>query len=275
MNAATILKFKGSGVFTTTANKSLLDIARLLVQHSIGCIVIVGDDDKIAGIMSERDLIRAIGQAGPKVLNEPVSNFMTKTVITAREADTSEWLMSKMTTHRFRHMPVVEMGRLIGLVSIGDLVKMQIAGIEMEAAATREYTGCFAFKQASQLRLEPGGAWTRKLRSQDFVQRKSSQLVFCSGSFRGCTFLRWFGFCYLRRATTAHLKLRPGLRQQFPRSQSPMAFSCCCFGRMKKRGRSDKTTPNYRACSKRGARMPRGPIGQRPSVLAQPLSISE
>jgi len=141
MNAATILKFKGGGVVTTTANKSLLDIAKLLAQHGIGCIVIVGDDDKIAGIVSERDLIRAIGQAGPKVLNEPVSDFMTKSVVTAREADTSDRLMSEMTVHRFRHMPVVETGRLIGLVSIGDLVKMQIAEVEMEAAATREYAG--------------------------------------------------------------------------------------------------------------------------------------
>jgi signal-transduction protein with cAMP-binding, CBS, and nucleotidyltransferase domain len=144
MNVGTILKLKGSGVFTAAKDESLLDIARLLAQ-SIGCIVIVEDDDKIVGIMCERDLMRAIDQAGPKVLNEPVSNFMTKTVITAREADTSDQLMSEMTTHRFRHMPVVEMGRLIGLVSIGDLVKMQIAEIEMEAAATREYTGCVAF----------------------------------------------------------------------------------------------------------------------------------
>ena len=141
MNAATILKFKGSGVVTSTANRSLLDIAKLLTQHGIGCIVIVGEDDKIAGIVSERDLMRAIGQAGPKVLNKPVSDFMTKNVVTAREADTSERLMSEMTVHRFRHMPVVELGRLIGLISIGDLVKMQIADVEMEAAATREYVG--------------------------------------------------------------------------------------------------------------------------------------
>lgn len=138
--AANILKFKGSGVVTTTANNSLLDIAKLLAQHSIGCIVIVGEDDKIAGIVSERDLMRAISQAGPKVLKEPVSDFMTKTVVTAREADTINQLMSAMTTRRFRHMPVVERDRLVGLVSIGDLVKIQIAEIEMEAAATREYT---------------------------------------------------------------------------------------------------------------------------------------
>ena len=139
MNVATILKRKGSGVFTTTSDKSLLDIAKLLQQHGIGCIVIVSDG-KIAGIVSERDLLRAIGQAGPKVLDQRVSDFMTKTVITAREADTVDRLMAEMTKRRFRHMPVVEKSRLIGLVSIGDLVKIQISEIELEAAATREYT---------------------------------------------------------------------------------------------------------------------------------------
>ena len=145
MNVATILKQKGGGVFTTTSDKSLLDIAKLLAQHGIGCIVIVGDDDKITGIVSERDLMRAISQGDPKVLEEPVSKFMTKTVITARERDTVDQLMTEMTARRFRHMPVVERDRLIGLVSIGDLVKIQIAEIEMEASTTREYTGCVAF----------------------------------------------------------------------------------------------------------------------------------
>jgi CBS domain-containing protein len=141
MNVATILKHKGSGVFTTTSDKSLLDIAKLLAQHGIGCLVIVGDDDSISGMVSERDLLRAISQGGPEVLKAPVSDFMTKTVITARESDTVDQLMTEMTTRRFRHMPVVERGRLVGLVSIGDLVKIQIAEIEMEAAMTREYTG--------------------------------------------------------------------------------------------------------------------------------------
>jgi len=89
--------------------------------------------------VSERDLVRAIGQSGPKVLKDPVADYMTKTVVTAREADTIDRLMSEMTTHRFRHMPVVDRGRLIGLVSIGDVVKMRIAEAEMEAAAMREY----------------------------------------------------------------------------------------------------------------------------------------
>ena len=139
MNVAAILKLKGSGVVTTTKDNSLLDIAKLLAQHGIGCIVIEGDDGTIAGIVSERDLIRAIGQAGAKVLKEPVSDFMTKTVVTARETDTIDRLMSEMTTHRFRHMPVVERGRLIGLVSIGDVVKMHVADAEFEVSTMREY----------------------------------------------------------------------------------------------------------------------------------------
>jgi CBS domain-containing protein len=72
-------------------------------------------------------------------LKEPVSVYMTKTVVTAREADTIDLLMSQMTVHRFRHMPVVERGRLIGLVSIGDVVKIHVSDVEMEAAAMRQY----------------------------------------------------------------------------------------------------------------------------------------
>jgi CBS domain-containing protein len=110
----------------------LLDIAKLLAQQGIGCIVIEGDDGKVAGIVSERDLMRAIGQAGPEVLKEPVSDFMTNTVVTARKADTVDRVMSEMTVHRFRHMPVVERGRLIGLVSIGDLVKIHVEDAEYQ-----------------------------------------------------------------------------------------------------------------------------------------------
>ena len=160
MNAATILKFKGGGVFTTTANKSLLEIAKLLAQHGIGCIVILGDDDKIVGIVSERDLMRAIGQAGGKVLDKPVSDFMTKSVVTAREADTVDQLMSEMTMHRFRHMPVVERDQLLGVVSIGDLVKIHVADAEFESSAMRQYITSqpsLLFDQESRLR-RAGGA---------------------------------------------------------------------------------------------------------------------
>ena len=139
MNVAAILKSKGKGVITTTPNTSLLDVAKLLERNGIGCIVVEGEDGKVAGIVSERDIVRAVGQSGAKVLKDPVSTYMTRTVVTAREADTIDRLMSEMTTHHFRHMPVVERGLLIGLVSIGDVVKMRIAEAEMEAAAMRQY----------------------------------------------------------------------------------------------------------------------------------------
>jgi CBS domain-containing protein len=140
VHVAAILKRKGRNVVTTTADKSMLEIAKLLSAHAIGCIVVVGDGSKVTGIVSERDLMRAIGHAGPEVLNKPVSDFMTKTVFTAREDDTIDRAMAEMTTRRFRHMPVVERGKLIGLVSIGDMVKMLMRESDMEAAATREYT---------------------------------------------------------------------------------------------------------------------------------------
>ena len=139
MNVTTILKHKGSGVFTATKDKSLFDIAKLLAQHGIGCLVIVGDDDRISGIVSERDLLRAISQGGPEVLKAPVSDFMTKAVITAGKHDRIDQLMSEMTIRQFRHMPVVERGRLVGLVSIGDLVAIHVADAEFESDAMRQY----------------------------------------------------------------------------------------------------------------------------------------
>jgi CBS domain-containing protein len=139
MNVASILKSKGRGVVTAKTEASLLEIAKLLEHHGIGCVVVEGDEGKVAGIVSERDLVRAIGRSGTKVLKEPVSDYMTKAVVTGRESDTIERLMAEMTTHRFRHLPIVERGRLVGLVSIGDVVKMRIAEAEMEAAAMREY----------------------------------------------------------------------------------------------------------------------------------------
>jgi CBS domain-containing protein len=139
MNVAAILKQKGRSVFTTTPDTTLLEIAKLLGVHGVGCIVITGSDGKVIGIVSERDIVREISRAGSNVLKEPVERCMTKSVVACREADTIDRLMAQMTAHRFRHMPVVERGRLIGLVSIGDVVRMRIAEAEMEAAAMREY----------------------------------------------------------------------------------------------------------------------------------------
>jgi len=139
MNVAAILQLKGREVVTTASDTSLLDITKQLRMHRIGCIVITGSGGKVIGIVSERDIVREIARAGSKVLKEPVETYMTKAVVTCRESDTIDRLMAEMTAHRFRHMPVVERGRLIGLVSIGDVVKMQIAEAEMEVASMRTY----------------------------------------------------------------------------------------------------------------------------------------
>ena len=139
MNVAAILKLKGREVFTTTPDTALLNITKLLGLHGIGCIVVTSKDGKVVGIVSERDVVREIARAGSKVLKEPVETCMTKNVVSCRECDTIDRLMAEMTAHRFRHMPVIDRGRLVGLVSIGDVVRMRIAEAEMEAAAMREY----------------------------------------------------------------------------------------------------------------------------------------
>ncbi|ODR98718.1 inosine-5-monophosphate dehydrogenase [Methyloceanibacter methanicus] len=139
MNVAAILKLKGRDVLTAPPSTKLLDIAQLLGEHKIGCIVIVDGEGSVVGIVSERDIVQELARAGTSVMDEPVEVCMTKSVVSCREADTTDQLMGEMTAHRFRHMPVVERGRLVGLVSIGDVVRMRIAEAEMEAAAMREY----------------------------------------------------------------------------------------------------------------------------------------
>lgn len=139
MNVATILKEKGHDVFTAASSDPLMTIAEALARKRIGCIVIVDKKERVAGIVSERDVVRLIADRGGEALADPVSECMTKKVITCEATDSIDKLMSEMTKGRFRHLPVVEDGRLVGLVSIGDVVKQRIAEAEMEAAAMREY----------------------------------------------------------------------------------------------------------------------------------------
>lgn len=139
MNVATILKEKGANVVTADAEATLLDIASRLTEHKIGCVVITDGHGRIAGIVSERDIVRCVAKGGAAALDEPVSAFMTKKVIACSKSDTIERLMGEMTAGRFRHLPVLENETLVGLVSIGDVVKQRIAETEMEAAAMRDY----------------------------------------------------------------------------------------------------------------------------------------
>jgi CBS domain-containing protein len=111
----------------------------LLAEQRIGAVVILGADHRIVGILSERDIVRVLAEHGPTVLNEPVGQVMTRDVKTCSENDTIESLMGRMTTGKFRHMPVVEQGNLIGIVSIGDVVKNRVEEIEHEAEVLRDY----------------------------------------------------------------------------------------------------------------------------------------
>jgi CBS domain-containing protein len=139
MNVSTILKNKGSDVITRSPDTTLNEITHILNEHKIGSVVILDVENRVCGIVSERDIVTAIAKKGGAVLEQPVTVCMTKTVFTCSQEDTLEKLMTEMTAHRFRHLPVVEGGRLVGLVSIGDVVKQRIAEAEMEAAAMRDY----------------------------------------------------------------------------------------------------------------------------------------
>src|SRR5690554_3507139 len=139
MNVAAILKHKGRDVATIPPTLTLVEAARRLTQRRIGALVVVDEDGGIAGILSERDIVRALAEEGTKCLDRPVAETMTREVVTCHESDTLDELMSMMTTRRFRHMPVLAGGDLVGIVSIGDVVKHHVAEIEMEATAMRAY----------------------------------------------------------------------------------------------------------------------------------------
>ena len=139
MNIAQILKAKGRAVATARPDATLLEIVNRLAQKKIGAIVIVGDNGEVAGIISERDVIRRLGERGGEALKEPVSQSMTSSVTSCHETSTLDEMMEVMTQGRFRHVPVLEDGALVGIVSIGDIVKHHIAEVEMEVTAMRGY----------------------------------------------------------------------------------------------------------------------------------------
>ncbi len=139
MTVATILSSKGREVATTTAAKTIAEAVALLAKRKIGALVVVESGDRIAGIISERDIVRAIAGKGGEVLAEPVASIMTKTVVTCTEGETIDSVMARMTRGRFRHLPVVSSGRLDGIVSIGDVVKARIGQVEREAEDMRAY----------------------------------------------------------------------------------------------------------------------------------------
>ena len=139
MTVSTILAGKGREVVSVEPSASLADAVRLLAGKRIGAAVILGADRRIAGIISERDIVRVLAERGAGALDEPVSQTMTRKVETCNESETVSSLMERMTSVKFRHMPVVDRGRVIGIVSIGDIVKHRLHEMERESAAMRDY----------------------------------------------------------------------------------------------------------------------------------------
>ena len=139
MNVAAILRQKGRAVTTVSPSVTLLDVANKLAAKRIGAIVVVGARGDVVGIISERDIIRELSEAGTECLTRPVSETMTRQVVVCQETDTLDELMAMMTAKRFRHLPVVTDKALVGIISIGDVVKHHVAEVKMEATAMRDY----------------------------------------------------------------------------------------------------------------------------------------
>lgn len=139
MTASSILKEKGGEVFTISPESSLLAAAKMLDDKRIGAIIIIGESGGPVGVFSERDLARQIARAGAEALNVRVGECMTRDVVFCGPGDSVDILMGQMTDRRIRHLPVVESGRLIGVISIGDVVKRKIADTEAEARAMKDY----------------------------------------------------------------------------------------------------------------------------------------
>ena len=135
-----ILGTKGREIIAITSDATLSDAVGLLAAKRIGAVIVRGPGGELAGILSERDVVRALSEEDADALARPVSAYMTREVATCGEADSIDALMEMMTQGRFRHIPVVdEEERLQGIVSIGDVVKSRIEETVREAATLREY----------------------------------------------------------------------------------------------------------------------------------------
>jgi CBS domain-containing protein len=139
MNVQAILSNKGDQVLTIEPNVTLAAAAQILAQRRIGALVVTGAAGRLVGIISERDIVRALAEKGADALAAPVSDVMTRKVVTCRWSDTIAEIMELMTSGKFRHIPVVEQGQLSGIISIGDVVKARLGELEREQDALRDY----------------------------------------------------------------------------------------------------------------------------------------
>lgn len=139
MNVKTILAAKGGDIISIEPTADLAAAAKLLSTHRIGAVVIRGAGGRLAGILSERDIVRAVAEQGADALAVSVGQAMTRNVVTCGENDSIADIMERMTAGKFRHMPVLRDAQLIGVVSIGDVVKQRVEECERDADALRDY----------------------------------------------------------------------------------------------------------------------------------------
>ena len=139
MLVSQILKAKGDVVFTASPAETIAAAAALLHARKVGAMVVLDDDREVAGIISERDVVRAVAERGAEALKLTIADCMTRDVIFAEPDETVDFLLGRMTDRRVRHLPVCKDGRLLGIVSIGDLVKSKIAETVAEAEGLRAY----------------------------------------------------------------------------------------------------------------------------------------
>ena len=138
MKVTEILRNKGADVITIWPGASLRSAAERMTKRNVGALVVVDDDGKVVGMLAEREVVRALADSAERALNESVSDVMSRRPITCGPEDRLADLMAVMTEHRVRHLPVVEQGRLLGLVSIGDLVKARLGELEFESNVLRD-----------------------------------------------------------------------------------------------------------------------------------------
>ncbi|HZS63908.1 MAG TPA: CBS domain-containing protein [Xanthobacteraceae bacterium] len=139
MIVRSIIEAKGSDVVTIKPTETLDAAAKLLAERRIGAVVVLGADDRIVGILSERDIVRVLADRGAAALQDQVAQAMTRKVATCTHEETIHSIMERMTAGKFRHVPVIAGDHLAGIVSIGDVVKHRIVEIEQESAALRDY----------------------------------------------------------------------------------------------------------------------------------------
>jgi len=139
MNVETILRDKGDWVATIRPNATIAAAIDMLNREGVGALVVSQDGGEVAGVLSERDIVRALGRHGEDLLSRAVEEIMTRDVITCEPGDTVGELMSEMTNRRIRHLPVVVEGKLRGIVSIGDVIKNRLDEVEFEASSLRSF----------------------------------------------------------------------------------------------------------------------------------------